>query len=150
MINVELIERELLWLLHHPERHDQGVWIVAPKKLSEPSTERWHCGTTGCLAGWVVIHDGWVPEPSDGYEIDSTYVTHPQRGIGRREVEHVATELLGLEPDDANVLFGGDLTLLEMFEYANEITNGEISVPYDRFDPDGDPLPAPQYSVGEP
>lgn len=148
MTNVELLKRELWWLLDHPERHDQGTWISGPGKRPLDHGERWHCNTTACLAGWVAIHAGWMPEPKTRSE-ESVRVTHPDR-TRSHEVSFVARMILDLEPNDAYYLFNGGISLMEMFEYANDITDGAIEIPYDRFDDDGDPMPLTTHDAGRP
>lgn len=82
----------------HPESHDQNWWVMGPDGGEHTAAQVLNeCGTTACAAGWTVLLAGGV---TDGGQ----YVRMPgdpwSRFIGL-----VATELLGLDLDEAHKLF---------------------------------------------
>lgn len=135
----------LTFLGDHADRHDQATWVdpdgpnyrdhVDSERVlttfgnDEPDAEAqyvsvvrservWDCGTVGCLAGWTALLAGWRPT----LEFDGVY----RDGVVR-PVSDVARELLNLNANQANALFAGTNTLEDLWEYADEFTNGEAS-----------------------
>lgn len=112
MVNVPLLRKELEHVTHHPKEWNQTVWL-----------RRWipnQCGTLGCLAGNTVLHAGLELR----LEPEGTYM--PMDGY---TIKHHATNLLGLTVCQANALFDGSNSLLDLWSIANRITDGEIEVP---------------------
>lgn len=135
----------LTFLGDHTDRHEQGTWIDldGPNYRDHADSERvlttfdhdepdaeaqyvsvvrservWDCGTVGCLAGWTALLAGWRPT----LEFDGVY----RDGVVR-PVSDVARELLNLNVNQANALFAGTNTLEDLWEYADQFTNGEAS-----------------------
>jgi hypothetical protein len=84
---------------------------------------RTSCGTAACLAGHAVLLAGhelrfdaqgfaWTTEENDS-------------------ISTLATRLLGLDILQADRLFKGNNSLLDLWESAADFTNGEIEVPLD-------------------
>lgn len=96
-----------------PSEWDQGLWLV---------NRTGSCGTACCIAGKVAIEDGGVPvwnsgSPSAG-EPSST-VRLPGRGDVL--VEEYAAEALGLDDDQADMLFSGDNDLDAILRIVGEL-----------------------------
>lgn len=134
---IDRLRRELEFLTAHPERHDQGTWYRLPRPEAvdaEPGTD-WTCGTSGCLAGWTALHADYQPwVDKRGYVADDARVVRPGPGPAYErlvDVHDLARDLLGLTDRQANLLFGGDNALRDLWEYARVFTNGAIVVPAD-------------------
>lgn len=52
MLNIDLLDKTMNYIIEHPEEHDQGMW---------------RCGTSRCFAGWACTLDGAVPEIPEDY-----------------------------------------------------------------------------------
>lgn len=52
MLNIDLLDKTMNYIIEHPEEHDQN---------------QWRCGTSRCFAGWACSLDGAVPEFSEDY-----------------------------------------------------------------------------------
>lgn len=93
---------------------DQDNWVM---KLDDDETEIGACGTACCIAGKVVLEDGWVPlvavrHPDDwtGGATDDFVVRVDKNGntVGKVElIRDVAIESLGLTDSQASRLFDG-------------------------------------------
>ena len=116
--NVPLLRKVLEHITAHPEEWNQEWWAV---KSTESS-----CGTACCVAGWTVSWAG------HGFQWDSegrssVYLKEDDM----RSIPHVAQDLLGLSPQQANTLFFSGNSLQDLWELANEFTGGEIEIPED-------------------
>lgn len=114
MVNVERLRKELEFVTSHQDEWDQGIYA-----------ERTACGTTACLAGNTVLHDGlrlnWIEHLSGCYIADA---------LETGELIHsAAARILGLDDDQAEDLFEGGMTLRRLWAYACQITKGEIDIP---------------------
>lgn len=111
-INVPLLRKALEFAEAHPEEIELGSWA---KKTA--------CGTTACIAGTIAILTGhqlkWELD-EDGVWAD--YVTDG------RHIESVAMTEIGVDDDAAYQLFYCE-DLDEVWEVAEELTNGEITRP---------------------
>lgn len=109
MINTELLQSSLDYLDTHPEEHDQKWWGA-----------RTECGTTFCLAGYVCVSNG----------IELTYTagsaTSGHRTADGRLVFEVARALLGLSSTQADRLFFCCITIENLWDAAEEITDGVV------------------------
>lgn len=114
-IDVPRLRKVLEYLTEHPEEHDQGIWIASPYYTG--------CGTTACVAGHVVLADGWAPD----YRI--AYPEYCVKDGKTRRIAHVAEALLGLRPEQAAQLFWATNELADLWRMAEEFTDGTIQVP---------------------
>jgi hypothetical protein len=114
--NVPLLRKALEFAEAHPEEIELGSWA-----------ERSSCGTTACIAGTIAI--------LAGHEIDWASAVLDDDGLlladyvtDGRHIESVALDELGIDVGAAYQLFYcGDLD--EVWEVAEELTNGEIQRP---------------------
>jgi hypothetical protein len=132
-INVALLRKELEYVTSHRDQWDQRHWI-----------RRTWCGTTGCLAGNIVLNAGYQPVPDR-----TSKVVSPDHSA-HRSVADVASELLGIDYRQAEQLFHTSNDIMDLWEAASSMTNGEIEVPpsvieefkNDRYAPDARRLEA--------
>jgi hypothetical protein len=117
-VNVPLLRKVLEHVTAHPEEWNQKWWAT---KTTESS-----CGTACCVAGWAVSWAGHDFKWDSNGEA-SVYI----RERDARAIPHVAQELLGLNPEQAGILFFSGNTLPMLWEFANEFTEGEIEIPED-------------------
>jgi hypothetical protein len=99
MVNAELLEQTMQFILDNPKKHDPKVWL-----------EESSCGTTACFAGWACI---------------LALKTIPSW----RPVAYMAADLLGLDDDDAYILFHGSNTVDQLQHYVKSLVNGEHLTP---------------------
>lgn len=121
MADIERLDRALAHIEVHPEQHNQHVW------MRPGNTEgRVDCGTAACLAGWVIaqeypdavfVMDGW-DRMSPG-SMASNFRTGDDSPDRQRRIEDSATELLGLTPGQATVLFSAGNTIVELKNMRN-------------------------------
>jgi hypothetical protein len=114
-INVELLRETLEYVTTHRDQWDQSYWL-----------QRTWCGTTACFAGTVALNAGYRPVTSWPNQRNVTYV---RKDNEVRSVRDVACELLGLSESQSDPLFGYGATLLELWTYARDLTDGAIEVP---------------------
>lgn len=88
------------------------------------------CGTACCIAGRIVLVNGWESREGNDIEVFKGDEVWP--------VDTLAAELLGLSPslplyeydDDGDFeLFEGDNTIRDLYRIAGELTDGEIEMP---------------------
>jgi hypothetical protein len=112
-VNRELLERTMQYIEDHPEEHYQGMWFM--------KTE---CGTTACFAGWACLLSGLTPDftqrPYNFTDRSSYYVKDDERWV-----KPIATELLGVSEDDAEILFHSANSLDELKLMVKDLLNGE-------------------------
>lgn len=117
MVNIPLLQKELEYLTNNPGALCQQTWL-------EPSTTS-VCGTVGCLAGNAALHAGRVIKTTLPCTGETIYEpVHPSGSF-----EALGMELLDLTESQAVSLFDGDNTLVDLWEVASNITDGEISPP---------------------
>lgn len=100
-----------------PSEWDQRYWFASAEGVGLAG----HCGTAGCLAGRTVLVEGWEPvdwTPSQGDAIGYTLVA---KGGVTKEVSDAARDLLGLDEDDADRLFGEDNDFDAVMEIIGEL-----------------------------
>jgi hypothetical protein len=151
---VAKLQKTLDFITDHPERHHQETWMAA-HPVDEFGTEVEPdmpngCGTYGCVAGWLVMHNlGGIPEhawlPIRKY--DHTLGRHTDEIVGYDfdysafSVVDAAREALGLEYGDEllDSLFYSDRTLPEIWFVAQQLADGRLSVPaaIEPVNPDG-------------
>jgi hypothetical protein len=115
-INVPLLRKALEFAETHPEEIELGSWAV-----------RSSCGTTACIAGTIAI--------LAGHKIDWSSATRHVHGLlsadyvtDGRHIESVAMTEIGIDDGSAYQLFYCE-DLDEVWEVAEELTNGEIQRP---------------------
>lgn len=132
-IDVPRLRKELEYVTNHPEHWRQNQWL-----------KQTACGTVGCLAGNTVLHAGGEPLfGAGGARVDqATYARVELNGVTRNAVavSTAARELLGLDRDQADVLFHPLNGLHRLWSLASRFTHGEIQVP-----PDVEPEPKDDY-----
>jgi hypothetical protein len=128
-IDVPRLRKALEYVTAHPEDWSQEEWLVGRTKAS--------CGTAGCLAGRVVLQDGWSPLLElRGGQVCRTVVD--DAGNAQR-VRTLARDLLDLTDAQATVLFYGRNNLLDLWLIAEYLTYGDVQSPVevlDRYAPD--------------
>lgn len=141
MVNTELLLEELRFLTINPDKWDQDRWVeaVTPDEETRPSA----CGSFGCLAGNIVLHQGIELEwfavghvDSDGVDEEFGYwpiaVLNPgvvwiaDTTVQGKLISQAANEILGLG-DTHHSLFSGSNTLDTLWRKAESLTNGEIN-----------------------
>lgn len=124
-INVPLMRKVLEHITEHPEEHDQGVWA-----------EKTPCGTTYCMAGHTVLMAGheiaWSGGPTDVSNEDGA--DHVTKSVVTPDgltnyIPYVAARELGLDRDQASMLFYDSSSIEDLWESANFYTDGEIEIP---------------------
>lgn len=122
MVNVPELRKQLEFITFNRQAWDQGTWIDVPVEVkSLEEADLWNCGTTGCLAGWTAIANGWRPTSSVAYTVKKDNAVDG--------VANVAARILGLTPSQAGLLFHGGLSLETLWYVAEVITDGEIMCP---------------------
>jgi hypothetical protein len=140
-INVPLARKVLAQILAAPSRWKQGVWLLRPYAPEQQSAEDTvdNCETYGCFAGWAVVLSGvktdWSNRPAELPPLvvdwmDEHYDYEPD-GPEEVGVASVAAAQLGLNVEQKCDLFSGGNTLRDLYEYLEEFTEGEITVPDD-------------------
>lgn len=152
-VQVARLQDALDDLAAHPERHKQSCWMSVPVVLlphvtgvpvpvSFPVDEQGRqvppCGTAMCLAGDVVIRNGWRftvdTQDLDDYwgrtVVVLEYVTDDTR-TRIRHVETVARELLGLDEVGSRELFAAGNTLTDLWVIGHCLTGGRLTLPPD-------------------
>lgn len=133
MINVPLLQKALDHIEQHPEEWRQGSWGMATSLNS--------CGTAACLAGHIVLIDGWTPiYDEEGSPTPSDRFGHEWEAVnkdGRIEpVSEAAREALGVESVHVeglphSYLFAGDNKREDLWRIANLLTDGQLTLPMD-------------------
>lgn len=113
----------------------EQITVVRPELWDQSSWgELLECGTAMCFAGWAtsleglrMTHNDWDEKiEAVGYNYDR--VTDPTTGavygVGEK-----ATELLGLTPYQADLLFNGSNQLYHLYFYLNTFSGGAIEIP---------------------
>lgn len=122
-VNVELLRRVLEHITAHPETWNQGVWAAGAKG----------CGTAYCAAGHAVVMTGHKIDWASAYDGVAEFVidegiTNP---AWHPTISEVAEAELGLTYEQAEELFEGDNTLAELWDLAEQFTDGAITPPAD-------------------
>ena len=101
MLNPQLLLNSLAFIESNPEHWDQN---------------HWHCGTTHCLAG-VVQCLGLGLDPKLPFP----------RGLSEKlglTTYQYAVKVLGITPTEGHMLFDEELSLSELRNHVEDITNG--------------------------
>lgn len=112
MVNVERLQKELEFITGNPKRWNQRVWI-----------DHTECGTVGCLAGNTVLHEEGVKTVPG---LHRTVVCYRNVLLS---VQELAVNILDLDDDQQERLFGSYRTLAELWHIANDVTDGAIEIP---------------------
>jgi hypothetical protein len=139
-VNVPLLRKTLDWAYGEWQKAQRGEisewfqnhWMIdtldiAPRDINVSAAVRSGaaCGTSCCIAGKVAYDAGWRP----AYSYGSSYAAHPDKPGEKRLIRDVAEKLLGLNGWDSTDLFRGSNTIYDLYETAERITNGEITMP---------------------
>jgi hypothetical protein len=96
-VNKKLLLATLEFIEKHPRKHKQESW----------------CGTRQCFAGWAVHLDGWRPTDDASAVRDFDILGDQdgdcpivQQGSTMGPVKEVARQILGLDHEQADDLFG--------------------------------------------
>ncbi|GIF08715.1 hypothetical protein [Actinoplanes siamensis] len=92
-----------------PELHNQSAWFH--RTIGG-------CGTAACFAGWTSLLAGDEPLWTHDYQNQTDAVIG---GGKRRYIEARATELLGIDPDQADALFYGGNTREDLGRLVEQI-----------------------------
>lgn len=122
MVNVPELRKQLEFITSNREMWDQATWIDVPIEVqSLEEANLWNCGTTGCLAGWTAVANGWRPTSNFAFTVI--------KGNRVMSVAGAAAEILDLTSKQADLLFHGGLSLEMLWCVAEVITDGEIMCP---------------------
>jgi hypothetical protein len=105
-----LADEVLAYVEAHPERWDQGVWLVRDGDT---------CQTSGCFAGWTAMLRGWRPTHRSNMSGLTGGVRNAAGEIG--DVDEVARDLLRLTWDQTCRLFDGGNTLADLRQVVAEL-----------------------------
>jgi hypothetical protein len=114
-VNVPLLRKVLEYVSEHPEEWDQRAWM------------QWRprCGTTGCVAYHTLALLGYTAV-FKGPEVTGWAKSPDGRSVS---IPIAAADALGLDPIRRSMLFDGANTLADLWMFAAEFTDGEITVP---------------------
>lgn len=134
---VPLLQKALDHIHAHPEEWDQTSWreYITPqgdRQCMVPEKNLPHCGTVGCLAGWLVTLSD---EYTDTVYSDSVV----NRDGGEETIFDAASILLTGRPywNDAYTscdlveLFQSHNTESQLWETANQLCGGKLNLPVD-------------------
>lgn len=124
--NVPLLRKTLEHITAHPEEWEQQSWA-----------ERRGCGTAACVAGHAVAfagHEILWDEPDCDCDVcitcvDRNTATNCVVDGQLRTIPSTAAHELGLTTRQANTMFAGSNKLPFLWQYAYDVTNGEIQPP---------------------
>ena len=121
---LDRLEGALRHIQDHPGQWKQDDWLTPTE-----------CGTAACLAGHVVLREGYRVKVAPWY-FDATgeYQTVPQvlvddRWMPSSIVSELAQDLLGLDSYRVALLFASSNTLPEMWLALEEISGGTRRAP---------------------
>lgn len=153
--NKELIGKVLRSIAEHPALHEQAEWIgdegikgeAVEFDLDDFENE---CGTTACIAGWALLHEGYTFrfEAKEDGEWGPYTDLHAVKG----DEEPIGTRTF---PDVASQLMGGDdyLTASRFFDLfftnGNEEAIAELMYAYENGEPPLRAFPAGMEPVIE-
>lgn len=108
--NIELLESTMRHIIDCPESWDQSQWF---------------CNTTACFAGHVALSQGFRPPvgPLEGWE-NSLGVCYSREG-DMLTAKLVAQDALGLDEDEAALLFSSTNTLDELQLIVKGLVDGQ-------------------------
>lgn len=105
-MNAEKINKLIETLQTYPEFYDQSKFGYRKKIFTghyEGPDSETKCGTRACLAGYVVMMEGY----SLLFDHDAHTTFNCHRGEQKFNIEELATRILGLAEKDARILFAG-------------------------------------------
>lgn len=121
--NAELLERVMQHIDDHPELHEQWHWFN-------------ECGTAACFAGWTCLLGGL--KKADGY---SSRVELSKRPLDSAAARDAACQLLGLDDDEAELLFHAGNTRDELRLMVKDLVNGDQLRTRDEYDREAGEFP---------
>ena len=129
MKNYARLHEELDFIKMHPLAHRQGSWVALATTAEKQDAVVAECGTTGCLAGWAVIHEYDLKVISSNTRSKYTryeYVNQLTGDIfGMDDVQMQAVKIFGLDYVEASLLFDSGNTLDEMENIVKDWENNE-------------------------
>jgi len=117
-INVVKIYEELMFIANNPEKWRQGVWVADVEADNVPSA----CGTYGCFAGNTVVHSG---EKLDWERSGGTWYT--EKTESGEHISVRARDLLGLTQAQSDLMFAGDNSYRDLWDYAIQFSGGMLT-----------------------
>jgi hypothetical protein len=150
---LDILQKTLDDLHANPSRHDQATYFMSGAVLISPnapgrSVMQVDCKTAYCLAGDALINNGYTfvaipgrfglagyPEPTGAFSVEhvihtddvGTYLNGGH--VYPQHAHDAARELLGLTYGQADHLFAGTNTRLQLWALAYCITAGRIALP---------------------
>lgn len=131
--NKELIGKVLQSIFDHPDEHDQEAWIRTEDVLGEGdftfdlSDFEKDCGTSCCIAGWAVLHEGFkfhISSEWDEQELETdteVVAVKGSKSLRQSEIPNFASDsLAGEDPDlrtrvhDVFFAMDNDLAIAEL------------------------------------
>lgn len=121
--NVELLQATMSFIEKHPEKHDQATWANA-------------CGTAFCYAGHAALLAGATVPSGNALEWGHFWTINPetfqsgsettleQLESGNVAVDEFAARRLGITSYEAEVMFSGDRTRIQLRLLVDELCNG--------------------------
>jgi len=117
-VNLAVLDAALAHIEANPEQHEQRWWFSRAQG----------CGTAMCLAGTIAWQAGWKPISPEDWSTTTDDYGNPVKicalvakdGVDRH-VGTLARELLGLDGDDADNLFGAYNTLADLRRIRDEL-----------------------------
>lgn len=135
----------LEFISENPNKHDQSTWIytgdvpderVGDHGIVKVNQEAYDCGTTGCLAGWGAMLNGWQPvinqhELPAELRYNGDIVKLDKKG----NIVEVAWSSLwfgkhmGLTAEEEDLLFSGGNSISDLWFIAEALSGGKITKP---------------------
>lgn len=112
-MNSEKFDRVVEFIQDHPDAHNQSTWIGRSNSYNDFS-----CGTTGCIAGWAALQNGWRPVWSAYYDDNANEVV--KDGV-RCPVGRVGRDELELADDQADWMFDGSRELDDIVRFGKAL-----------------------------
>lgn len=144
MAHVQRLQEALDDLTAHPEKHNQATWFSTSDRVYEDRKPdlrvvKADCNSVMCLAGDVAVNNGYTfvvrPNSNVAEEVISNdlidrMLAGDQDAMEEiRMAERVGAELLELDDDEAQWLFGSDNSIVDLWAMAWVLTEGQIKLP---------------------
>lgn len=106
-MNIDELDRNVTFIEDHPELHNQAVWT---------------CGTGACLAGHIVLNNGYTLYLRDGDDLGARVLNPQGEAV---IVSREARRILGASREETNLLFYSTNTVKTLREMTKDLQNGE-------------------------
>lgn len=123
MVNIPLLRKTVEWVETQEQITEgrewyQGWWISDRKDIEDDEVDTTHfCDTAYCVAGKVVLDDGWHPRAGG---------TVVEKGGVRWDISAVAIDLLGITEDEGELLFDGNNDAKTIRQIAEDIAGERL------------------------